>query len=200
MHHKSIPSNGYNNETSTLKHEVFNMNTRLLELQNSLDRAQLDEEQKFIHDRENDCMVKLEEYVERKVKEILPTATLQQDILETLTLGMIKKFAVKEVDQVYHEHIMKDFVTNNPIHDMLFYAIYAAFSEAVLQMHRTHERVNQVDPAIAAKDALNDAAPVPCLAEYLRDFNSLVQTYARLYPHRLGNPPANADKEENSQQ
>lgn len=175
------------------------MSTNTVELQKSLEMARIEEEQGFLLDRENGCQVELGEYVERTVKEILATATLEQDLLDTLTLGMIRKFAVKEVDQAYHGHIMKDFVTNNPIHDMLMYAVYATFSEAMLQTHHTHERVIHMDPPVTASNSLKDAAPVPSSAEYFTVFDKLVQTYGRLFPHRLGNSPTTADKEENPQ-
>jgi hypothetical protein len=127
---------------------------------------------------------------------ILPNSSFEKDILQWLSFGTITDADKNCIKYEYYRKITKGLITKNPVHDMLFYAMYTTFSEAMFQTNATHMRLLQTDPTDSESPARIAEAPTPSSTEYFSTFEKLVRTYARLFPDRLqGMPSAGAPTE-----
>ena len=112
-------------------------------------------------------------------KEAVESQSLEKDILSLLAAAMPLRSDIPGFNREVYGHIMKDRVTNNPVHDMLFYAIYATFSEAMLKLHDSR----QAEEAMLNPDLERPSDPgstsTPSHSELLTVFDKLVQTYAK---------------------
>lgn len=155
------------------------------------------EDKRLIIERDSDLLIPLREYIESKIKEVLPESSFDNDILLSLCSGMVTDEKTNHIKKYYYGHIMTGKTTKNPIHDMLFYAIYGSYAEAMYQAHCTHNAIYQGSGNLPEGcTPLRRQAPVPSSTEYLTVFNNLVQTYAQLFPERLKNLHPEGDTED----
>lgn len=136
--------------------------------------------------------------INSEIKETIESQSLEQDILSLLSAAMPLRTDIPGFNRDLYGHILKDKVTKDPVHDMLFNTILATYTEIMLKLHYVRLEEEAMLCPYLERPAEPAYTPSSGYTELLMAFAKLVETHAKHFRGDALNVMSRTDPEGNT--